>query len=99
MMGQMGEMQEKLKVELAKISVEAEAGDGAIKVTANGNRTITNISIDPDKIDTSDTEAIEDLMTVAVNRALELAAEKESSESQRLLQSMLPPGFGNLFGG
>jgi DNA-binding YbaB/EbfC family protein len=98
-MGQMGDMQEKMKVKLAEITVSAEAGDGAITVTADGNRTITNISIDPDKIDTGDREELEDLLLVAVNRALEAAAEKEASEGQRLMQDMLPPGLSGMFGG
>jgi nucleoid-associated protein EbfC len=98
-MGQMGDMQEKIKAKLAEITVTAEAGDGAITITADGNRTITNIRIDPEKVDTGDREALEDLLLVAINRALEAAAEQEASEGQRLMQDMLPPGLGGLFGG
>jgi len=46
-------------------------------------------------------EQVEDLVTVAVNRVLELAAAKEAEESQKLIKSMMPPGMGdlsNLFG-
>jgi DNA-binding YbaB/EbfC family protein len=96
MMGQMQEMQAKMKEKLRAIAVVGEAGDGLVKVTANGAREILNISIDPTLLE--DTEAIEDLLVIATNRALELAAEKEAAEGQSLLGSMLPGGMDNLFG-
>ena len=96
LMGDMQEKQKAVKKQLAQITVEGEAGDGAIKVTANANREIVNISINKDELDWDDVEQLEDLLMVAVNRAIELAAEKETVEAQRLLQDMLPPGLGNL---
>jgi len=96
LMGNMEKRQKELKVKLAGITVEAEAGDGAVKVTANANREIVNISINKGALDWEDQEQVEDLLMVAVNRALEKAAEKEAAESQNLLKDMLPPGFGGL---
>ncbi len=96
MMGQMEEMQAKIKEKLRTIHVTGEAGDGLVKVTANGTREITNITVDPSVLD--DAEALEDLLMVATNRALELAAEQEAGESQSLLQNMLPGGLGGMFG-
>ncbi len=98
LMGQMEERQKEMRESLAHITVEAEAGDGAVTVKANANRQILNISIHKDLLDWDDAEQLEDLVTVAVNRALELAAQKESEAAQSMVQSMLPPGLGNLFG-
>ena len=98
LMGNMEERQKEMKLKLAEITVDAEAGDGAIKVSANANREITNISINKDALDWNDHEQVEDLVMVAVNRALEKAAEQEAIESQKLINDMLPPGMGNLFG-
>lgn len=101
MFGNFEEQQKEMREQLAQITVEAEAGNGAVKVTANANREIINIAIDKDKLEWDDVEQIEDLLTVAVNRALELAAERESEEAQNLLKKMMPPGMGdlsNLFG-
>lgn len=101
LMGNMEERQKELKAKLAEITVNAEAGDGAVKVTANANREIVNISINKDALDWDDQEEVEDLVMIATNRALELAAEKEAIENQNLLKDMMPPGFGglpNLFG-
>ncbi len=83
---------------LATIVVEAEAGDGAVKVSANAAREILNIKFDKTLLDWDDTEQVEDLVTVAVNRALALAAEKEQAESQKMIQDMIPPGLEGLFG-
>ena len=96
MFGNMEEKQKELKAKLSTIIVEAEAGDEAIKVAANANREITNIAIDRSKIDIEDIEQVEDLVMVAVNRALNLAAIKEAEASQNLLKDMLPPGMGDL---
>lgn len=96
LMGNMQERQKELKTKLAVITVEAEAGDGSIKVTANANREIVNISIDKAALDWEDHEQIEDLLMVAVNRALEMATEKEALETQKLLKEMMPPGFEDL---
>lgn len=96
MLNNMQDRQKEMRSKLAEITVEAEAADGAIKVTANANREIVNISINKEKLDWDDPEQLEDLLLVAINRALESAAEREAAESQQLLKDMLPPGLGNL---
>ena len=96
LMGNMEERQKEMRKKLAEIIVEAEAGDGAVKVKANATREILNISIDKEKLDWEDQEEVEDLILVAVNRAIASAAEKEAEESQKLIQDMLPPGMGGL---
>ena len=98
LMGNMEEKQAAMKAKLANIQVEAEAGDGAIKVSANANREILNISIDKSKLDWDDSEQLEDLLLVAINRVIERASAKEAEESQKLIQDMLPPGLGGMFG-
>ena len=92
------EQQKAMRQKLADIMVEAEAGDGAIYVKANANRQILNIRFNKELLDWDDQEQIEDLLLVAVNRAIELAGEKEAEASQALLKDMLPPGLSNMFG-
>jgi len=96
MFGDMEEKQKQLQIKLAGMMVEADAGDGKVKVTASANREIKNISIDPSLIQEGDAEQIEDFIMVAINRALALASEKEAEEAQNLLKDMLPPGMGGL---
>lgn len=97
MFGDMEAQQNAMREKLAEVIVEAEAGDGAIKVSANAIRQITNISINPDWLKGAEAEELEDLLLVAINRALQSAQEKEAAETQNLLQNMLPPGMGDFF--
>jgi DNA-binding YbaB/EbfC family protein len=97
LLSQAKEQQKAMHEKLAAITIEAEAGDGAVKVTANAAREILNIKFDKALLDWEDMEQVEDLVTVAVNRALALAAEKEAAESQNMIQNMIPPGLEGLF--
>ncbi|CAH1000599.1 Nucleoid-associated protein [Neolewinella maritima] len=99
MMKQMEEMQAKMQEQLGQQTFEAEAGGGAIKVTCDGTRTIQNVSIDPEQVDPSDLEALEDLLVVATNRALEKAAAYEAQQAGGMMDNMLPGGLGSLLGG
>lgn len=87
--------QEELKQKLAEILVEAEAGDGAVRVKAGADMHIENIKLDTSKLDMTDTEQLEDLLVVATNRAIELAQQKAAAETQKLLGGMLPGGMGD----
>lgn len=95
-MQRMQEMQEKLqqaKKQLDHVTAEAEAGGGMVRVTATANHKIINMKISADIIDKNDPEMLEDLITAAVNRALEMAEEKGKEEMQKATQGLLPPGF------
>lgn len=94
--GNVEQQQKDLQAKLAKVEVQGMAGDGAIKVTANANQKLLNISIDKTKLDWEDSEEVEDLLLVAVNRTLEKAAKLQAEESEKLLQNMMPPGMGGL---
>ncbi len=101
LMGDMQEKQKAMKEKLATITVNAEAGNGAVKVSANANKEILNISIDKEALETGEMEELEDLLLIAINEALAKAMEKEQAETQNMIKDMLPPGMGglgNLFG-
>jgi DNA-binding protein YbaB len=92
--GNIQQQQADLQAKLKDILVEAESGDGAIKVTAGADMHIANIKLDPSKLDWNDPEQVEDLLVVAVNRALEAAREKAGAETGKLIEGMFP--FGNM---
>lgn len=98
MMGKIKEMQERLqaaKEQLDDIIVEAEAGGGMVRVTANANRKILKIKVDTDIIDKNDPEIMEDLITAAVNKALEQAETRGRDELQDATKGIMPnmPGL------
>ena len=105
MMGKLKEMQaemEKAKSMLDDITVTAEAGGGLVKVTANANRKVLKIDIDPTLMVPADKEMVEDLVTAAVNIALEKADETAREEISKVTANYAPkiPGFdlGNFTG-
>ncbi len=96
MFGKIQEMQTKMQesqAKLAEVVVEAEAGGGMVKVTANGLRQILSIKFDEDVIDPSDKEMLEDLVVAGVNKALEQADEAAKAQMQEAYKGMIPGGL------
>lgn len=92
-MGKLQEMKQKMeesKARLDTVSVQGEAENGAIVVTCTGNRKVTEIKIDPDFFAEADAEDIEELMIVAINRALENAENVNQAEMAGAAGGMLP---------
>lgn len=98
LLGNMEGKQAEMKARLAEEILEVEVGDGAILIKATANREIVDIQINREKIDVNEPEQLEDLMVIAINQALEIAAEREAAEAQSMIKDMIPPGFGGLFG-
>jgi DNA-binding YbaB/EbfC family protein len=92
LLGNLQKQQEELQQKLSEITVEAESGDGAVTVTATAALAIENIKLDASKLDFSDAEQLEDLLVVAVNRALESARQKAAAETGKLFEGLMPPG-------
>jgi len=98
LLGNMEEQQKQMQEKLGAIIIETEAGDGLVKVTATANKEITNISISPDIVDKEDVEQVEDLVLIAVNRAIAQAVATEAAETEEMMKNMMPPGLGGLSG-
>ncbi len=86
------EMQ-KVQGELGNRTVSEEAGGGMIKATANGNREIISVEIDPQVIEKDDKEILEDLVVAAVNKALASAGKLAEEEMAKVTKGMIPPGM------
>lgn len=89
MQADMAKMQEELGTRL----VETTAGGGAIKVVANGKQEVVEIKINPEVIDPTDPEMLEDLITAAVNEALRKSQEMVSKEMGKLTGGLNIPGM------
>ena len=81
---------------MATLKIDAEAGNGAVKVTVDGNQQVLNININKEALDWDDKEQVEDLVLEAINRALELSKDKAAEEAQNLVKDILPPGMDGL---
>jgi DNA-binding YbaB/EbfC family protein len=86
---QMARMQE----ELAGKTVEASAGGGMITVVSNGKQEIVSIRIEPEVIDASDREMLQDLVVAAVNEALRKSQEMVSEEMKKITGGLNIPGL------
>lgn len=97
MMQQAKKMQEnmqKMQQELAAMEVAGEAGGGMVRVLIGGDRGVRKIEIDPALWEEQDKALIEDLVTAAVNHALQKVEEVSKQKQQELMAGLpLPPGF------
>jgi DNA-binding protein YbaB len=91
---------EDLKKRLDGITVSGSAEGGKITVTATANKVIQSVNIDEDFLKSADKEELEELLIVAINKALEQAENIHQSEMAALSRDMLGGmgSLGNLFG-
>ena len=75
--------------ELAKTEVSFSAGGGAVVATAMCDMTFKSIKINPDVVDPSDVEMLEDLVFSAVDGALKTASEKMQNEMGSLTNGLV----------
>ncbi len=84
----------RLQEDLAQRTVDSSSGGGAVRVTANGQKQLVSLQIDPEAIDPENREMLEDMIIAAVNEAFNRVDEMVSSEMQKLTGGMnLPPGM------
>jgi DNA-binding protein YbaB len=86
---------EEAKKKLNDIVIEIQVESGAIKIKANANKVITDIKISEDYMKSTSPEKFEEMLLIAVNRALEEAAQKGEIEMKEITKGMLPnfPGL------
>jgi len=87
---------EEARKRLDTILVDAEAGNGLVKVTVTGNRVLKNLSIADEAM--QDKEMLEDYLTIALNKALEDAGKIQETELKNAAKNAMPniPGLDGL---
>lgn len=96
MMKQAADLQKNMKKkqkELAETEVQFSAGGGMVSVTATCDMKVRAIKINPDAVDSSDVEMLEDLVLAAIDGALTLAQDTMSREMGKLTGGMNLPGL------
>jgi len=93
---------EEVKQQLGEMTVEADTGGGAVRVTANGLLRVVSVKLDAaliaglvDPANEQDRAIAEDLIAGAVNTALQKArevAEREMASAAGEMGLPLPPG-------
>ncbi|MGN8067861.1 YbaB/EbfC family nucleoid-associated protein [Mucilaginibacter sp. SG564] len=86
-----------VKKRLDGITVSGVAEGGKITVTANANKVIQSINIDSAFLADADKDELEELLVVAINKALDQAENISQSEMAAMTKSMLG-NLGGMFG-
>lgn len=84
---------EEVQSQLTARTVEGTSGGGAVKVTARCDGTIASIKIDPQAINPSDAQLLEDMVLSAVNTALAQAKEISTAEMGKVTSGLSIPGL------
>ncbi|MEX0885737.1 MAG: YbaB/EbfC family nucleoid-associated protein [Phycisphaeraceae bacterium] len=103
---QLRERMEQMQAEMARLTVEAEAGAGAVRVTVNGRFQLERIEFDQPMLtalvgegEQADREMVEELILAAVNAGMEKAQAMVREEVGKMTGGMNLPGMEGLMGG
>ena len=100
--GQMEMMQQAQKLQeemlktqeaLSEETITVTAGGGAITVVMTGQQRVQSISIAPEVVDPDDVEMLEDLVTAAMNEALDRSQELIAERLGALTGGLRIPGL------
>ena len=95
MMRQMQQMQEriaKVQEQLNSTIAEGSAGGGAVTIAVSGGLKVQSVKIAPEVVDPSDVEMLEDLVTAAVNEALQQVQSLQMQQVASVASGLRLPG-------
>jgi len=92
----MMEVQQSVLENLSNIAIVAISDNQMIEVSADGNRNITNIHINEEMMKKMPLSELESLLTLTVNKALEMSMEAEERETTRMMDAFSPAIFDSL---
>ena len=84
---------DKVQKELSTITVEANAGKGAVRVTADGQQRIKSIAISPEVMNPEKPQYLEELVLKAVNEALTKSQKAAAKQLRGLTGGLKIPGL------
>jgi nucleoid-associated protein EbfC len=89
----MQQQMEQVQQQLAAKTVEATSGGGAVKVVARCDGTLGSVKIDPQALNPSDAQLLEDMIITAANQALGQAKEIANAEMGKVTAGFSLPGL------
>lgn len=99
-MGQLMQQASKMQAEMKSLQeklgsreMTVESAGGRIKIQINGKQEILKIDIAKEVVDPNDVQMLADLLTVAVNDAVQQSQKMVAGEMSKIV----PPGLGGLF--
>jgi nucleoid-associated protein EbfC len=83
----------KVEEALAEERIETSSGGGMVKAVVTGRGEIVQLVIDPQVVDPTDVEMLQDLVVSAIREALEQAAEIKTDKMKEITGGMGIPGL------
>ena len=96
LMKQAQQMQTKmatLQKELEAREFESSAGGGMVVAKVNGKQELLSLTINPECVDPSDVEVLQDMIKAATNQALKESSETVSNAMNKLTGGLNIPGL------
>lgn len=84
---------QQLQEELSEQTFEGASGGGLVKVIADGRQKVRKIDIDPEAIDPEDLDELADLVTAAVNMAVQASLSYSRAEMKKITGGLALPGM------
>jgi len=98
--GNMAKMAQQMQAEMARVqaeldamTVEGTAGGGEVKATVTGHGQLVSVAISKDVVDPDDVEMLQDLVTAAVNDALNRVKQVAEEKMARVTGGLRIPGI------
>ena len=82
-----------LQTELDAREYDISAGGGAVKIKIKGTLEVENIEISPEIVDPDDIETLSDLLTAAVNEAINKVTTTNEEEKNKISAQLNIPGM------
>ena len=83
----------KIQKELKSIEIEVEAGNGAVKMTINGEQKVQKVKIDPSAVDLQDLERLERHLESAFNQAITKSQQEAAERMKSVAGGLGLPGL------
>ena len=83
----------KAQAALEETTIEASSGGGAVAVVMNALPKLNSITIQPEVVDASDVEMLQDLILAALNEALEQARASQMQQLAGVAGGLNIPGL------
>ena len=96
MMKQVQQLQARMleaQKQMEETIIEASVGGGAVSVAMNARPKLVSVSISQEVVDPEDVEMLQDLVTAAVNEALEKISETQAQQLSGLTGGLNIPGL------
>ena len=89
----MQQQMEQIQAALAARTVEATSGGGCVKVVAKCDGNLASIKIDPQALNPTDAQLLEDMILTAANQALGQAKAISTTEMNKVTAGFNLPGL------